>query len=183
MNLNLLPPEELKSVKYIFLRRYLITTLVLVVVAEVVLIGILFGMQVYINGYYQETKKTVESLSQSNQINEIKSTEEKIIKFNNYLNRIGEVQKTEIRWTNVIQDIIKHKTNRVKLSSIDVDDKTKKITLKGTSETREDFLKFKESLEKTNHFSSFDSPINNLINPTNISFSLDFIPTEDFLKK
>lgn len=183
MSLNLLPPQEIKTLKYLFLKRCANTVVVLIILAELFLVLILAGIQIILSKQYEKEKQNVEIQSKSVELEEIKKSEQKINNFNNYLTRLGNIQKNHINWTEIVNIINKNQLPEIKLDSITVSDESKKMTLKGTAQTREAFLQFKDRLEKTEYFSDFNSPFNNVINPTNIIFSLDFTVKAEKIKQ
>lgn len=174
MSLNLLPPQEIKTVKYLFLKRYASAIVILIILAELFLALILASAQFFLSKQYEKEKQNVEIQSKSAELEEIKKSEQKINNFNNYLTRLENIQKNYVNWTQIVNIINKNQLPEIKLDSITISDESKKITLKGAAQTREAFLQFKDRLEKTEYFSDFNSPLNNVINPTNIIFSLDF---------
>lgn len=174
MSLNLLPPQEIKTVKYLFFKRYASAIIILIILAELFLALILASAQIFLSKQYEKEKQNVEIQSKSAELEEIKKSEQKINNFNNYLTHLGNIQKNHTDWTKVVNIINKNQPPEIKLDSITVSDESKKITLKGAAQTREVFLQFKDQLEKIEYFSDFNSPLNNVINPTNIIFSLDF---------
>lgn len=175
MSLNLLPPQEVKTVKYFFWRRYVIVSTILIIIAEIILIIVLAVMQLFLSREYNEKKKSIENQNKSNETEEIKKAEQKINEFNSYLTRLQEIQKNNINRTEILDLITEQQTTEIKLVSIIFAEDNKKISLKGTAPTREAFMQFKDQLEKTKSFSDFNSPLSNIINATNINFSLSFL--------
>lgn len=169
-----MPPGEVKIVKYIFLKRAIINVAVLIVGAQLILIFALLGTQLFLSRQYNKEKEAAKIQNNNSETEEIKKSEQKINDFNNYLIRLRGLQESHIDWTQIIDVIIKNKPQEVKLTSLVVKDETKKISILGTTPTRDTFLQFKDNLEKSNYFYDFNSPLSNIINPTNINFSLEF---------
>lgn len=175
MSLNLLPPWEIRKVKFLFFRRYIIIVAVLIITAEIIFSAGLFGMNIFLLSQYEKEKKNTEIQNQSVETEEIKKNEKKINDFNNYLQRLDTIRNNHVNWTVVVDAILNSRSEETKLDTITIDDESKKISIKGIAQTRESFLKFKSELEKIKYFHDFNSPLSNVINPANINFSLDFL--------
>lgn len=183
MSLNLLPPSEVKIVKYLFLGRYVVIATIILVSAELLLIISLLGMQLFLSAQYEREKKSIETQSKKQDIEEIKKAEKKINDFNSYLTRLDSIQKNHINWTRVVYLVTKHQTPEITINSLSMENGSQKVSVKGTAQTRESFLDFKEKLEKSGNFKDFNSPLSNIINPANISFSLEFKVNSETLKE
>jgi Tfp pilus assembly protein PilN len=77
----------------------------------------------------------------------------------------------------VISRIISKKNTGTKITNIFYDNsqQTKKISIEGLSDSRQQLLVFRRALEKDAAFKSVDLPISNFVKGSNISFRLNLI--------
>jgi len=62
----------------------------------------------------------------------------------------------------------------INLTNLSYQTAQNKVVLNGQAKTREQFLNFKENLEKSQVFLEVESPLSNLINKENIDFNFNF---------
>lgn len=75
----------------------------------------------------------------------------------------------------VIDDILSRKTNSINIEELmyeTSDKKLAKVTIRGTSDTRDSLVNFVKKLEESDILSEVDLPISNLTKDKNIDFSL-----------
>lgn len=183
MSFNLLPIQEAKIVKYIFLKRYIVAIALLIVLTEILFTASLLIMQFMVSQKYEGEKDTIQRQIQSSGAEEIKTIEGKINGFNDYLTKISTFQKNHVNVANIIETITKKQSRDVTLNSISLQTDTNKISLRGTAKTRESFLRFKNDLEKTPYFTDINSPLTNIINPVDISFNMEFVLKRESLEQ
>lgn len=183
MSFNLLPAQEAKIVRYIFLRRYIAHIALLVVLSEILFTASLLVMQFTVAQKHEEEKNTIQRQIQSSGAEEIKTIEGKINTFNNYLTKISALQKNHVNVANIVEIIARKQSQDVTLNSISLQTDTDKISARGTAKTRESFLRFKNDLEEIPYFTDINSPLSNIINPVDINFNIEFTLKRESLEQ
>ena len=95
-----------------------------------------------------------------------------IATINKKIKSIAKIQEEFIPWSKLFIVLSKKVPAGISLSKIDVNQDTKTLTVSGYSETRADFLAFKNSLENDPLFTNIESPVSNILKQTAIDFTL-----------
>jgi hypothetical protein len=91
---------------------------------------------------------------------------------NKEMNYIQKIQDNAVEWTGLYQFLEKNMPAGIKFSTISVSSQDNKIRLGGNSATRDDLIKFKDFLEKSEIFTEINFPIKNFLEKYNINFEV-----------
>jgi Tfp pilus assembly protein PilN len=83
---------------------------------------------------------------------------------------IEDVQKKNVIWSLLIQDIAKIMPETVSLNSLKIEFATNTIFFKGKAADRSSLISFKESLEKKDYFKEINFPIENILEKENVIY-------------
>lgn len=95
-----------------------------------------------------------------------------IRQINSELNQIEAMQKDYIKWSRVATDFWRLVPAGVRLSAVTIDKETSRLEISGIADKRDDFLHFKDNLERADLVEKVDSPITNILRQTDVDFSL-----------
>ena len=141
----------------------LVNNMILLTIVLFAISVVFLGTEKYLN--YQTTK-----------IREIKTqnTEEaRIGKINDKMEEVYSIQTDYVKWSQVLVDFSALVPEGNRLESVSLDKENQRLSVRGISKRRDDFLKLKKNLEKSNLVTELESPISNLLNQTNINFTLE----------
>lgn len=124
---------------------------------------------------------SVQTGSKKNDYEKIKKMDNDFKQINELVSQIQKIQKNHLYWSNALL-----KLNRLVPETVAVDNlstKNYKIIISGISKNRDELLKFKENLEKSDCFEAVSLPLSNLVTKENIDFQIEFSIKKDCLKK
>lgn len=96
----------------------------------------------------------------------------KISETNQSINTVINIQKNFVNWLDLFNFLSKNTPDNINFSQIKINKEKNSLTLTGTSETREDLIKLKESLDNSQFLEKIDFPIKNLLEKSNINFTI-----------
>ena len=109
-----------------------------------------------------------------------RATEQRIEKTNGALQRLGsEYQLPTHSVTRYAKEIFAKIPAGITLSHFSFEDGTKRILLRGHAATRSDLLQLISAMRKNSLFENVESPVENILQEQNISFSLSFSTTKE----
>jgi len=133
------------------------------VLSIIVAAGLLFGGQTYLNYRVEKLEKIDAATTYDNEISRI----------NRQINQVELIQKDYVKWSRVLTNLLSIIPEGNTIGGLRLDQKNKKMVIYGNSKTRDDFLKIKDALEKSDLIADLESPISNILSQKNISFSLE----------
>lgn len=93
---------------------------------------------------------------------------------------ILKIQKNHLNWLGLFSRLESAVPEKVYFSGLTTDNY--KISLAGRAKSREDFLRFQESIKSEACFSNINVPLSSLVSKENVDFQMDFEISEDCLK-
>ena len=88
--------------------------------------------------------------------------------------KVDRAQKSEFLFSNLLEELSKIVPQNVALTAFEtIVDQPGWIKIKGVARTRDNFLKFKESLESSEYCAKVESPLSNYVTPESFSFELN----------
>jgi len=117
--------------------------------------------------YFEQRKKEMESP-------EIRELEEKIKNYNSILSKLETFYQGQIDLTSILEKISKTLPEGIYLTSLNFNPQTFQVSLNGFSPDRQRLLQFNENLEKTADLKEIYFPAANLLQLTDIDFSVSF---------
>jgi hypothetical protein len=176
--INLIPNEEKKKKVKDFYFRLVITFFM--VMGASILVAVVCIMPAF---FLSQVKKNLSLLKFDEVTSQKPSSPEEILGLQKDLDKkLKLIEKSETNHylvsENVINQILKHKTDSIKISSINYnnDTKGKTINISGVATSRDILLAFKKTVEEDPAFKKVDLPISNFVKGSNISFSMTITP-------
>lgn len=173
--INLLPPQEKSELLMEKNKKLIVVLGCLILISLVYLSLILSALKYYIleNITYQKT--ILESNEKKYQTKDFMDIKTQIQKYNASLGKVSNFYSKEIYLSNAIEEItLIPRPDGVVFDSITLSKKptdTKiKVTISGTSKTRDNLLLFKNNIESNKKMENINFPPNNWIKPSDISF-------------
>ena len=186
-SLNLLPPENRARIGYLRLGRFFV--LVHSYFAFLLLIGITLLLPTYFFLYFQN--KSVSDLAEAtrektNQT-EAREIEARIEQANTILHRLeteyNMVTTAQNPVTTYLETIVEMAPAGIIFTRFSFEKDADHILLRGHAATRSDLLQFVETIRSNPSFHTVESPIENVLQNSDISFTLSFTATNNETKK
>lgn len=173
--LNLLPPENRARVGYERLSRFF--TLFHGIIAVILITGIILLLPTYFFLFFQNSgvAELVSAKRENVESDQARQSEERIKNLNTRLRRLEkEYSANPISVTRYVHDIISRVPDGITLAHFSYQKDSAAITLRGTADTRDNLLRFIASLRSHSEFQNIKSPVENILQERNISFTLSF---------
>jgi len=162
--LNLLSDEQKQKIKTrktnLIIKKIILSLLALTMMSSVLLLV----AQIFIQNNLNKIE-TIEYMS-DNKLNK------DIIHVNNLTKFLKKINNEHRYWSDVLIEISKITNNNIKLSSLQINQESNSIIIKGLANNRDDLLLLKKNMENSNLFKDVYLPIQNLVQKTNTEFSL-----------
>lgn len=162
INLNLLnkstKAEIASTIKYIKIANKIILLFIVLSLATLIL--------------FISERCLIEKTQNLNELNPDKKQKTVITEINKNIAQLAQVQKNYIKWSRVLKNFLELTPTGIKLQSVQFDKENNVIYINGYAQKRENFLKYKENLERADMVGKIDSPISNLLHRQNFTFSL-----------
>lgn len=165
IRLNLLSPQKKNHLKrmalFIFFKNILETSLIIVLISAVALVGGRWFLQNYFNDL---TEKMVAVSNQKSDVNQ------RIKHANTVLRDISLMQREYTPWTPTIQQVAEATPEQVMMQSIVLEQETHTLTFAGTAKTRTDLLEFQKNLQALPFIGKVELPLSQLTEKEQIPF-------------
>jgi Tfp pilus assembly protein PilN len=174
-SLNLLPPKNRARIGYERLSRFF--TLFYTGIAIILLIGIILLLPTYFFLFFQNRgiSELISAISQSSESTQALMTEQLIQTTNEKLDRLKQEHSlTPSLLTQYMRDITNRAPATIVLTRLTYQKENNQIQLSGNADTRDDLLVFIQELRKNQQFTNVESPVENILQEHDISFSLSF---------
>jgi Tfp pilus assembly protein PilN len=162
INLNLLrkstKAEIAATIKYIKIANHIILLLIILSAATIIL--------------FLSQKSLIEKTKELNEITTPPEQKTIIAQINKNIGQLAQVQKDYIKWSRVLKNFFELTPPGIKLQSVRFDKENNIIYISGNAEKRDNFLKYKENLERADMIDKINSPISNLLHRTSFNFNL-----------
>lgn len=172
--INLLPPQQREELLAEEKFKLILTLGIIILAFLLSLILILFLIKISLSTdleiqkiYFEQRKKELETLG-------IQELEERIKDYNLTLSKLKTFYQDKADLISILEKIFQALPQGTYLTSLNFNPQISQFSLTGFSPSREILLQFKENLEKTAGFKEIDFPVQNLIQTTNIDFSVNF---------
>lgn len=172
LTLNLLPPEEKKSLNIqIANRRLLIVGLAIIfnLLIFISALGLIwFSLTLKLKNNQQELTALRHKLSLENFL----PLQEKIQQINNKLETLNKIQIDHKYYSRILEHLLTLIPAETKIKTIDINEN--RINLQGFAPRRELVIQLKQNLETRPIFENIQSPIENFLKSTDIDFIFSF---------
>ncbi len=172
ITINLLSSKEKKDITFEKTNISIISSFVVLLIVSVLLSIVLYTIHDLQKENLKALSQQAASVRQFLDKEENKAMEEKVRKINYYLITINKNEKERTRFSKSLAEIASLTPDKIRLFNIALSKEEKKFEISGNAKSRDSLLQFSEYLEKSEYFENIESPLSNLISPTNINFSL-----------
>jgi hypothetical protein len=167
LRINIIPKYLKDDIKlraiYIMIKNLLYIAVIFIILNTIILLVAKLILQINFVKTIEET-----TLLTKNTENNSKN----IAGINKEMNYIQKIQASAIEWTGLFKFLEKNTAYGVKFSTISINSQENKIRLSGISATRDDLIKFKDFLGKSEIFTEINFPIKNFLEKYNINFEV-----------
>ncbi|MFH1226250.1 MAG: hypothetical protein V1684_03135 [bacterium] len=187
ISLNLNSPHQKKQIRLNRLYHLLKGNLSFVLIISIVSAIILLVARNDLQKSYNDITAAATLLNQ-----QIRGSNQKITIINEELNKIKKIQSQFIPWSNLLVYLTKNTPPNIQLNFLIIQTLPEsqappaggqwQITFKGLAKHRDDFLLFKEKLEKIELFDKVEIPLNQLTQKENLDFEIKASLSDDGLK-
>ncbi len=182
--LNLLPKSKQKELSRE--RLFFALTVAGCIAVLVLLVG--FVAQIAVSIYLNDTSSRVET-----EIEEVKKTanktenaavKQKILAANAQIEDFAQLSDKSPQWSEVLKAFIKHVPSGIKVTSFSANADTKEVTIVGFSPTRDAVIDLYNNINSDKeHFKGINYPLENVAQPTNVTFTFTFTIVDTVLIK
>lgn len=112
-------------------------------------------------------------LAQSTQmVSDAESPKNEVVEIDKYLKHIDSIQSGFVTWSHVLEGVARATPEGIRFEQLGVNI-TGKIIIRGIAPTRSEVLEFQNALEDLEYFTEVSSPLSNILQKTNVSFSFE----------
>lgn len=176
--LNLVSQELKQEIKsrhiYSLLKKM---NFIIIIITIIIAIILLVAKIILQNNFNKVVAQTTLVTSSS------KKYTDKVRKINSQINSIAKIQKEHIYWSHLLIILSEMSPDDVRFSQLKINKEKKTLTIRGHADSRDNLLKLKNNLEKSEIFSDIESPIQNILQKENINFELNTKLNLDALSK
>lgn len=179
--LNLLPEEKKleirrsKKLKLIIWQEFILLFIV------VFFIGMLASTNLILNVELGGVEAAANLEKSQDKYKEIESHEGEFSQVNSKIKMLAMLDRGHLRWTNVLRALDAVVADEIMLSELATEDL--QVTLIGKAKTRDDLLKFKEDIEKSDCFADAKIPLSDLVQKEDVEFQVDFMVEEKCIRQ
>jgi len=175
-SLNLLPLREIKKLEIRrfgeLLSSFAIWILFFLIIFSLFLSSIIFSLSIILKSQIE----LIEIRNNDQKTQHLTEIENRTKELNKSLTIINLKQKEIILWTPIIEELSKITPVGVYLTNFSYQISLDKISLRGSADTRENFLSFQDKLGESTCFSEIEAPLSNLIKQNDVDFVFNFKP-------
>jgi len=175
ITLNLLSPnkkKELRLMQFYGVAKNLI--IFILFITSLVAIVLLLTKMVLQNNFNKIVAENTLTTRYANLFNK------DVKEFNQYVRGVGKIQEEYTPWVNFFTHFSQLVPNNIIIYTLNINQD--KILITGLGGTRDELLKFKDELEKSELFSKVAIPLDNLLKKDNVDFSIKANISLDRLK-
>lgn len=166
INLNLLSPQQKEALQTrvfgALLERFTGAVVILTFLLTFTFIGIKIGLA--------NQLKVIESSQLLS--SEYASTNADTSDINNAGRRLDQLLNASVALSPIVQDFLGRVPDGVQISDLSLDAQSKGFSVSGLADTRDNLLKFEESLRGSPYLTKVENPLNNLFQKTDANFTM-----------
>ena len=125
--------------------------------------------------YFVFEKNINEEQTKIVQTESIKTMQKRVKELNEDLSKIKKIQDSKSDLYSILDKANEELFDGVKIYSLEIDGKSKTISVTGNSPFRENLVIIRDIIKNNPHYQEVDFPLSNLANPRNINFRFSFI--------
>lgn len=169
--LNLLPPDRKRALQHQQIVSATLSSALLIGLSIAVSAGLLITNRVILREHLSQLQDEARRSEQAIIKQQGSLPQDRIRQFNALLTRVVALHKSSIDWSSYLDDLETYLPPGIKLTSIELGN-AKQLSLAGIAATRDDLQKIKSSLSASPLFRNFSTPVANLLDRANVSFTL-----------
>lgn len=127
-----------------------------------------FNYSLFEKNINEEEAKVVQTES-------IKTMQKRTREVNEDLSKIKKIQDAKSDLYGILDRVNEEFFEEVEVYALEIDNKSKIISVTGHSSFRESLVKIRDILKDDSHYKNVDFPLSNLANPRDINFKFSFI--------
>lgn len=104
--------------------------------------------------------------------NEYGTANQDTLAINAATSRIGKLQDASVALSPIMHDLLGRVPDGVQLSVISIDARSRAFSVSGLAATRDQLLRFEESLRGSPYLAKLDNPLNNLFQKNDVRFTM-----------
>lgn len=178
--INLLPEDKKNEIKrrkrlrVIIWQELLILFILLIFVGIVICTNFILKVQV-------SSLDEINAFEQSHpSYRELQSYEDEFKQVNSKISLLYSIRKNNLHWLNTLYALDSIVPKEILLT--DLITKDYRMSIAGIATTRDELLKFKETINNSDCFKDAEVPLSNLVYKENVNFQIDFNIADDCLK-
>lgn len=164
---NFLSPEKRHYLQHMVRFQFTKTVLEIFLISLCIIGIVLLGGQWLLQDYFNNLTGQIVSIS-----NQYSGTNLEIKKINQILNKNEKIQKEYVLWTPKLAELANNIPEKITLTSLNINNQNKQITLNGNSPTRDELLIMQKQISTLPWIKNMDIPLSQLTAKENINFSL-----------
>jgi len=170
IHLNIAPNNLKKEIKLSSINTRLKNVYEILIILLSFYAIILLIMYLVLNVHFIQTVNETTQLTKSseNNVNDVRE-------INNLINYIDTIQENSVKWSYLLKFLKTNTPPSINYSKILINKNENNVVLVGHSETRDNLLSLKTSMEEAGFFNEIDFPIKNLLEKNNINFEIKAI--------
>lgn len=176
IKINLLPPQQAKRIRLMIVYQNAIFSGLILFLMFLLLIVFLASFLTLLNFKYFVFEKNInEEQTKIVQTESIKTMQKRVKELNEDLSKIKKIQDSKSDLYSILDKANEELFDGVKIYSLEIDGKSKTISVTGNSPFRENLVIIRDIIKNNPHYQEVDFPLSNLANPRNINFRFSFI--------
>lgn len=182
LTLNLLPPQEIITMRMVRLRIFILQRIIILTVLGLLLLSLFIAADFFLRHNLGLINQDIASKKTEMASSGFTDFEQKINQFNKVLSNASEVQNLHLRLSPALIEITRLTSSNIKYTYLHINSDDQSVELRGVAAYREDLLSLQENLQKSEWVANLDSPLSNLVSERNVDFTLHFKLVKDFIK-
>lgn len=180
--INLLPPEQQRSIRLTRLNSQVMSFGVWFILSLLVFATVLFASFLVLRQRLDAMEQEV--AVQSKALDELKDTavRKEVENFSQNLKNFETLLKARDNWSGILQELARNLPPDMAVDSLSVNRADRKIELGGRAATRSSVLEFRRHLLDSGHFANINFPLANLEKAENLRWKYRFFVNPAFLK-
>ncbi len=172
IKLNLLPEKRVKEMKKKNILRFVIWQEIVVIFMVGMFLVMIKSADVVINLRLSSLDQQLSSLKLGSDFKKIDKYESNFRGVNKKLFLVEKVQRDNIDWLNIFNDINDAVPDGITIDSLENNNHT--VSMTGIATTRDRLIVLKGNLDKIDCFTKVNVPLNDIVLKKNIDFQIDF---------
>ena len=148
--INLIPDYLKKEQSANQFSGLIFSSLFVLLIMGILIFGAFFFGNYFVEGQLKETNQSLSEQELRNA--NLKAISEDVKLINSKLKKISTIKDSRLDWNKFLADLNSSVPEKVQITSLQADRKTKKVTIIGRAETRREIVKLQKKLETLDYF-------------------------------